>query len=297
MDNAYVENIAREGRVMRWLATYMIPDVYEKLDIDGKKNWAEASAQSYFLTGIEAGILEAIVEHCAYLCSSGSGRVLDHISLQFDGAEIAMRPFPMDFKQSTESYVAKKTGFNVNLVEKTHKFLLELVISDPESIERIGLPDANSPLYEDGNCILLALYLLGGDRDMCGTYEEVARCRKMNGAPVRSYMDCISYIGGCSLSLVRESDLKIGGKYIIHADGKAAEPHCLPLYINRGGKAEVTASLVKYIHNLPEMREMIASAIDKPILFEYSSADTESESSSHRVKNIDDMLLRTLLAG
>ena len=84
---------------MRWLATYMIPDVYEKLDIDGKKNWAEASAQSYFLTGIEAGILEAIVEHCAYLCSSGSGRVLDHISLQFDGAEIAMRPFPMDFKK------------------------------------------------------------------------------------------------------------------------------------------------------------------------------------------------------
>ena len=203
----------------------------------------------------------------------------------------------MDFKQSTESFVAKKTGFNVNLVEKTHKFLLELVISDPDSIERIGLPDAKSPLYEEGNCILRALYLLGNDRDICGTYEEVARSRGINGSPVRPYTDCISYIGECSLSLVAESDLKIGGGYIIHADGKADEPHCLPLYINRGGKDEVTSSPVKYIRNLPEMREMIAIAIDKPILFEYSSVDTESGNSSQRAKNIDDMLLRTLLAG
>ena len=98
MDNAYVGNISMEGRVMRWLATYMIPDVYEKLDIDAEKNWAEESAQSYFLAWIESRILEALVEHCAYLCSGGSGRVLDHISRQFGGAEIAMRPFPMALK-------------------------------------------------------------------------------------------------------------------------------------------------------------------------------------------------------
>ena len=98
MGNEYVKNISMEGRVMRWLATYMIPDAYGKLDIDGKKNWAEASAQSYFLAGVEARILEAIAEHCAYLCSSGSGRVLDHTSLQFGGAEIATRPFHMNFK-------------------------------------------------------------------------------------------------------------------------------------------------------------------------------------------------------
>ena len=74
MGNAYVGNISSGGRVMRWLATYMIPDVYGKLGIDGKKNWEEAGAQSYFMADIEARILEALVEHCAYLCSSGSGR-------------------------------------------------------------------------------------------------------------------------------------------------------------------------------------------------------------------------------
>ena len=138
---------------------------------------------------------------------------------------------------------------------------------------------------------------MGGDRDICGAYGEVARNRKISGAPVRSYLNCISYIGGCSISPVSASDLKIGGGYIIHSGGEAAEPHCLPLHINKGGKAEITTSLVKYIRNLPEMREMVASAIDKPSLFEYSSVDTESGNSSQRAKNIDDMLLRTLLAG
>ena len=299
MDNAYVKNISREGRVMRWLATHMIPDIYEKLDIDGKKNWAEASAQSYFLAGIEARIPEALVEHCEFLCRGGSGRVLDHISLQFGGAEIAIRSFHMGFKKSAENFIDEKTGFKVNLVEKTHKFLLDLVICDAESIERIGIPDAMSPLYEQGNCILLSLYLLEGDTDICGAYAEIAICRKISGAPVRSYSDCISYIGGCALTPVSESDLEIGGEYIIHADGRATEPHCLPLHINRSGKAEVTTSMVKYIRNMQEMRETIACAIDKPILFEYTRLDMESANSSQRGKNNnnDDMILRTLLAG
>ena len=297
VDNAHLKNISREGRVMRWMATHMIPDVYEKLDIEGKKNWAEASAQSYFLAGVESRVLEALVEHCESLCTGGSGRVLDHISLQFDGAEISMRPFPMDFKCSAEKFISEKTGFKVNLVEKTHKFLLDLVSCDAESIGRIQVPDARSPLYEQGNSVLLAMYILEGDIDMCSTYEEIATCRPISGRPVRSYFDCVSYIGGCALSPVLESDLKIGGKYIIHADGRGAEPSCLPLQISKSGKAEVTASIVKYTHNLQDMREMIACAIDKPILFEYSKADSESSSSSNRGKNNDDVVLRTLLAG
>ena len=71
----------------------------------------------------------------------------------------------------------------------------------------------------------------------------------------------------------------------------------MPLQVSRSGKAEVAASLVKYTHNLQDMREMIACAIDKPILFEYSKVDTESSSSSNRGRNNDDMILRNLLAG
>ena len=37
-DNAFLRNIAREGRAMRWLACHMIPGLYERLTSDGKKN-------------------------------------------------------------------------------------------------------------------------------------------------------------------------------------------------------------------------------------------------------------------
>ena len=296
-NNAYVQDMSREGRVMRWLATYMIPDLYTKLDVEGRKNWTEASAQSYFLAGVEARVLEALVEHCVHICSNGAGRVMDHISLQFDGAEVVMRPFPADFKSSSEIYIAKKTGFTVNLVEKSHKFTLERVISEAIAIERIARPDARSPLFERGNCILLAMFLLEDDKDLCGTYEDVARNRAIAGPPVRSYMDCLSFIGGCSMSLVSDADLKVGRKYIIHADGKDDEPYCLPMYINSEGIAEVSASTVTYLHKLPDMRDILAGSIDEPIVFEYTSFGCESASSSQRAKTMEDTLLRNLLCG
>ena len=192
---------------------------------------------------------------------------MDHISLQFDGAEIAMRPFPPDFKGSAELFIAKKTGFKVNLVEKSHHFLLDLVIREAITSGRIACPDAKSPLFEKGNGILLAMFLLEGDEDLCGTYEDVARNRRLNGATVRSYMDCLSYVGGCSLALVSEADMKIGGKYIIHADGRADEPYCLPMRVSADEMVEVSSGSAKYYHNMAEMREIISRSIDKPTLF------------------------------
>ena len=83
---------------------------------------------------------------------------MDHISLQFGGAEVLMRPFPADFKNSAEIFAARQTGFTANPVGNPHKFLLGRVISDAIAIERIARPDAKSPLFERGSCILLAIY-------------------------------------------------------------------------------------------------------------------------------------------
>ena len=97
--------------------------------------------------------------------------------------------------------------------------------------------------------------------------------------------------------MVSEADLKIGRKYIIHADWKADEPYCFPLYINRDGVADVSAAIVSYFHNLQAMREIVAGAIDKPTIFEYSRFGSDSATSSHRVENIEDTLLRNFLCG
>ena len=99
------------------------------------------------------------------------------------------------------------------------------------------------------------------------------------------------------MSLVSDADLKIGRKYIIHADGKDDEPYCLPMYVNSEGIAEVSAAAVKYLHKLPEMRDIIAGSIDEPIVFEYTSFGCESANSSQRAKTMEDTLLRNLLSG
>ena len=78
----------------------MIPGLYEMLTADGKKKWSEASAQSYFLAGVESRILEAFREYCKFICRSGQAASLEHISLQFDGADVLINPMPDDFKKS-----------------------------------------------------------------------------------------------------------------------------------------------------------------------------------------------------
>ena len=109
MANAYIRNIAREGRDTRWLACHLLSDVYGKLATDEKKRWAESSAQSYLLDGVEARVLSALAENCASLCGPGSGSVLEHLSLQFDGADIFTKPFPPGFKSPAESVTKAKT--------------------------------------------------------------------------------------------------------------------------------------------------------------------------------------------
>ena len=58
MGNQYVRKLPREERAMRRLATSVIPDVYESMRLDGKKKWAEASAMSHFLAGIESRVMD-----------------------------------------------------------------------------------------------------------------------------------------------------------------------------------------------------------------------------------------------
>ena len=108
---------------MRWLATSVIPDAYEKLSSDEKQNLADASAMSHFLAGIEARAIDSMASHCYSICERSARAELLHVSLQFGGAEIPMRPFPVDFKATAERAIKEKSGFDVTLVQKTHSFL------------------------------------------------------------------------------------------------------------------------------------------------------------------------------
>ena len=71
---------------------------------------------------MEARALNALAESFVSLCGSGGSSVLDHLSLQFDGADILMKPFPSGFKASAESAIKERTGYKINLVGKMQSF-------------------------------------------------------------------------------------------------------------------------------------------------------------------------------
>ena len=105
-------------------------------------------------------------------------------------------------------------------------------------------PPATSILYEPGNCILLAIYRLVGDVGLYNTYCEVSLRMPIEGKRARPYKDCVDYTQRCDLNHVEVGDLKNGGRYLIHADGRSEDPHCLIMQIDKDGASRVSTSSV-----------------------------------------------------
>ena len=104
--------------------------------------WSEVSAQPYFLAGFESGILEASREHCKFICRSGQVSKLEHISLQFGGADVLINPMPGDFKKSAEDAIYRKTDFKVKLVEKAPQISPRITIRASDNSRAQYGPDA-----------------------------------------------------------------------------------------------------------------------------------------------------------
>ena len=82
---------------------------------------------SHFLAGIDSRVLGALADHCKALRTGEITCELQHLSLQFGGGEILLAHFPENSKSPAESAIKAKSGFDVNLVEKEHRFSLENV--------------------------------------------------------------------------------------------------------------------------------------------------------------------------
>ena len=297
MSNNYLRNISREGRAMRWIAGTLIPDVYEKLTADAKKGWAEASAQSYLIAGVEARVLGALAGHCNYLCRGGQDYALDHISLQFDGADILMRPFPPNFKTGAEEAIKARTGYDVTLVEKHHEFFTDAVINKAAEVERYAHPPQSSVLYDQGNCIILAIYRHVGDVDIYNTFCDIAASKPLGGKKVRSYRDCVDYAKCCDLTAVDVDSIKVGGRYLIHADGRSEEPHCLSMYIDHEGTAKISTASAMYYHPISAAMDIIRKSVDKPILSQYQDTRLAKSVGSQNSASNSALNLLNLQAG
>ena len=265
-----LRGISREGRVFRWLSASVLPELYGLLRADPEKSWPEASAQSYFLAGIESRVTYSFYEYCKNLCSGEGARCLTHMSLQFDGADVAISPFPDNFRSQAETWIEERTGFRVDLVEKKHFFFAEYISMDAVEISNSPLPPRNSPLRKPGNCILLALYRLAGNQEMARVLEDVLQVRGNVQPVTRSYRECIDIIGSGNLTYAESSQLTVGKKFLIHADGRGNEPHCLSATVERSGAVKIYTGDMQYVHHMKDFKEILSKSIAKPILLQYS---------------------------
>lgn len=160
---------------MRWLGTSINPDVYEEQRADEKKKWAGESAMSHFLAGIESRVLGALEDHCKDLCNEEVAPDLVRISLQFGGGEILLMPFPENSESSAESAIKEKSGFDVNVAGKAHRFPIGHVFTSEVPVERRAKPRVGSIPYDNGNCMILSIFRLVGSSDLCRPYEEVGK--------------------------------------------------------------------------------------------------------------------------
>ena len=94
----------------------------------------------------------------------------------------------------------------------------------------------------------------------------------LDGKPLRSYRECFDSTRRGGVAHVAVHCLEIGGKYLIRADGRSSEPHCLRMHIDQDARATVSKSTGMYFRHTSAIRDILLNAVDRPLVSEYGDA-------------------------
>ena len=99
---------------------------------------------------------------------------------------------------------------------------------------------------------------------------------------MRSYGDCVDYLCRGALSHVCIQDLRLGGRYLLHADGRESETHCFSMAVDKKGIATISSGAASYTHEIQAARDILAASVDKPLVLAFASDSKPSGSSGSR---------------
>ena len=305
--NTYLLKHSRVSRWWRALACSLRPDVHghcqENVDC-----WAEASTASHVYFAAEDYVLEKIVE---FLLQAVSG----HVSLHYDGVRLSKsdceRLVDMqdtaiineshdsgDSKQTAflslcEQHIHGQTGFAVKLKIKEHRCFLDLI----STADAVPAPVLHEVLYNAGNCTLLALaYIQGNHRDI------VTKLASASDTPAeidsvrlgcRTYQEC-ALLAGAHLVPCWLLTLTPDTSWLVHCE-KHGQPHCIGLKVGSDASCTVWSGRHQHNQSILELKEMIAMAIDRRIMFFYQVLSAAME--QPRVEDADMRELMQLRAG
>ncbi|CAE7650574.1 unnamed protein product [Symbiodinium sp. CCMP2592] len=227
VQNDSVQKLQSLGIYCRWLACNALPEEYDRLANDAKKERPMASTLHLFWTSVEDAIVDAWLEALCPLLPK-------HLSLHFDGVRIDRAAVEQnaDLIQRCQKAIVDKTGFNVRIVQKTTSTIKDLIAAKTETM--VSLRSMPAALLQDGNCIPCAIWHLSPKSRMEINAAFSKADRKENADAVeqgfRSYRACATMVKKdlhACLGLPA-SDVD---NFILHFenDGK---PHCLAVQYN-----------------------------------------------------------------
>ena len=133
-----LKKVQRLSMLLRWLACSCLPEEYLRFTAIDKK-WAEASTFAVWWQRAEAFVLQSWV---LFVLTKPSL----HLSLHFDGIRLH-RDRVAEFEGGVEAFakacsvhIAKETGFQVEIVEKRHYVLVDLIESEA-TLEDAAVPE------------------------------------------------------------------------------------------------------------------------------------------------------------
>ena len=127
---------------------------------------------------------------------------------------------------------------------------------------------------------------------MAKVMEEVLRCKGGRQPSTRSYKERLNMVGAGDLAYAEKSKISVGQKFIIHADGRSDEPHCLSDTVEKKWTVKISTGDRAYVHHLSRFKDMMDKAIDKPILLKYSETSCgDAASPNTPAMGTDDPLL------
>lgn len=148
-ESAILKSLRTEGRVLRWLAVSVLPDLHDAIIAAKTKDWPEATAFHHLWTIAEDICLEAWMKFCLRLNPS-------HLSLHFDGIRIDAGSVPdkQVFITDSMAWIKTTTGFDVTIAEKKGEDFLDVIRRRGEQHRTVASP-IDVPWYP--NCIPVAL--------------------------------------------------------------------------------------------------------------------------------------------
>jgi hypothetical protein len=274
--DSFLKKVHAAGQFFRLLvASILSSDVVHDMNAAKTSDWLEGSCAAHMWFAIEDHIM------CTWINSITPTKPA-HLSHHYDGLRLdlatikAYRPTGDNvaladdsqtdvqlFMRRSEQLILDKTGFKVELKNKVHKCLGELLDIHASTTDAPFLIDE---LLRHGNCIPLAicrlLNLITVTADILEKLNDGMTSSQLDTLSSRSYkfcqrVFCVNLMGSMNMTNLENSE------WLIHAAGRKGRPSCMACKFDETGTTATIWNLkVKYTVDWIILQGLFKSAID-----------------------------------